>query len=230
MINLSQVTLVAMAGVDIYATVRALIHSSKNIEFGRVLLISHKKPWYLPSKIDYEYTSKNKDMYEWCYKIVYDLHEYIDTEFIMLIHSDGFVVNADQWKDEFFEYDYIGSPWPIPDDEKSYKDANGVLSRVGNSVSLRSKKILELPTQLDIPWPKREEKGVWHEDGFLCCDQKIYLEEHGLKFAPLDVAKYFAHETMIPEIEGIKPFAFHRYAGTNSKYPKFRRPPLFFKD
>ena len=219
MLELPQITLVAMASTDIYATVRALMYSSKNIKFGRILFLSHEKPWYLPSKMDFEYTSKNKDVYEWCYKIVYELYKYINTDYIILVHNDGFIVNPAQWKDTFLDYDYIGAPWPIPEND-SYRDLDGNLVRVGNSVSLRSKRILELPSKLNLPW-EDENKGNYHEDGFLCCKSKLLLEKYGVKYAPLEVAKYFSHETMIPEIKGIKPFAFHKWSGTNAKYPKF---------
>jgi hypothetical protein len=218
MLKLPQVTVVALAGVNIYATVKALAYSSKNIKFGRVLLISHNKPWYLPRGIDYEYTTKSEDVYEWCYKIVYELHNYIKTEYAILIHSDGFIVNSEQWRDEFLNYDYIGAPWPIPGDN-SYRDIHGNLIRVGNSVSLRSKRILELPSELNLPWEPRD--GYFHEDGFLCCNNRHILIENGIKFSPLDVAKYFSHETMIPEIRGIRPFAFHKWAGSNHEYPGY---------
>ena len=46
-----------------------------------------------------------------------------------------------------------------------------------------------------------------------------------MRIAPLEVAKYFSHETMIPEIQGITPFAFHKWAGTNAGYPKFKGTP-----
>jgi hypothetical protein len=207
-----------MAGVDIYATVRALKYSQRELSFERVLFISHIKPWYLPRNIDFEYTSKSESIYEWCHKIIFDLHKYITTKYIILVHSDGFIVNPTQWRDEFLNYDYIGAPWPIPSDN-SFRDINGNLVRVGNSVSLRSKKILELPSKLNLPWPDRN--GPYHEDGFLCCNNRHILIEHGINFAPIDVAKYFSHECMIPEIEGIKPFAFHKWAGTNKKYPGY---------
>jgi hypothetical protein len=42
-----------------------------------------------------------------------------------------------------------------------------------------------------------------------------------MKFAPLDIAKYFSHEAMIPEVKNIKPFVFHKWAGSNHIYPKF---------
>jgi hypothetical protein len=215
-INLPNVTLVAMAGKNIYATVRALSFSSRQINFGQVLLISHIKPWYLPKSIDYAYTSKTKSMHEWCYKIIYKLHEYIKTDYIILVHSDGFIVNPESWRSSFLDYDYIGAPWPIPDDD-SYLDENKQLIRVGNSVSLRSRRILELPSILSLPWEPPD--GFYHEDGFLCCNVRNTLIEHGIRYAPIEVAKYFSHESMIPEIEGISPFAFHKWHGSNSGYP-----------
>ena len=42
----------------------------------------------------------------------------------------------------------------------------------------------------------------------------------------INVAKYFSHETYIPEIEGIVPFAFHNYGGPghiNYNYPRFKK-------
>lgn len=218
MLKLPQVTVVALAGVRIRETVKALDHSRRDARFGRVLLISHSKPRNLPRGIDYEYTTKSEDVYEWCRKIIYELHSYIDTQYIILIHSDGFIVNPEQWRDEFLDYDYIGAPWPVPSDN-SFRDIYGQLVRVGNSVSLRSKRILELPSKLNLSWEPRN--GNFHEDGFLCCNNRHILEENGIRFAPLEIAKYFSHETMIPEIRGIKPFAFHKWAGSNRKFPRY---------
>ena len=55
----------------------------------------------------------------------------------------------------------------------------------------------------------------------MCVKNRHLVEAAGMRIAPLEVAKYFAHETMIPEIEGITPFAFHKWAGTNADYPRF---------
>ena len=35
----------------------------------------------------------------------------------MVVHADGFIVHPEMWRDEFLDYDYIGSPWPIPKDD-----------------------------------------------------------------------------------------------------------------
>ena len=156
---------------------------------------------------------------EWNYSTIYNLPKYIQTDFCLLIHDDGFVVNPEQWQDEFLNYDYIGAPFPIPQDDFSYRDINNNLIRVGNSVSLRSKKLLDTPINLNLEW--KSFHGYYNEDGFICVNYRHKYIENGCKFADINIAKYFSHETMIPEIEGIKPFVFHRHHGTNNIYPKF---------
>ena len=220
MLKLPCVTLVAMTSVNVPATIKALLYSTKQIEFGRTLLISHEKPAKLPQKINFAFTKgiiNNID--KWCYEIIYELHKYIYTDYALLIHSDGFVVNPSKWNNQFLKYDYIGAPFPLPQDSYSYRDLYGNIIRVGNSVSLRSRKILKLPTDLNLRWERHH--GYFHEDGFLCCKNKHILEKNGIKFAPIEVAKNFSHEAMIPEIKRIKPFAFHKWEGSNKFYPNF---------
>lgn len=218
-IKLPNVTLVAMATRNVEAALQALAYSCKGVEFGSVKLLSHYSPYGLDKGIELARINKIKDIDEWSYKIVYELGRHVETDYALLIHADGFVVNPSSWRDEFLDYDYIGAPWPLPTDDFSYRDTTGNIVRVGNSVSLRSKRLLELPKSLKLPWEPFH--GYYNEDGFLCVKNKLLLESHGLKFAPLDVAKYFSHECMIPETRDIKPFAFHKWAGSNKIYPKF---------
>jgi hypothetical protein len=208
-----------MTSVGLEPTIKALEYSCNDIEFGVIKLVSDIKPNNLPNYIIHEYTDKMSNIDDWNHDIIYKLGKHIDTEFAMLIHADGFVVNAESWKPEFLDYDYIGAPWPLPNDDFSYRDINGELIRVGNSVSLRSKKLLDLAVDLPLDW--KPFHGYYNEDGFICVNNRHIYKEHGCKFADIDVAKYFSHETMIPEIEGIKPFAFHRHYGTNNIYPNF---------
>lgn len=219
MVNLKNVTLIAMTSVGLEPTINALEYSCQGINFGSVKLISDIKPDNLPSIITHEFTEKINNIEEWNHDIIYKLGKYVETDFAILIHADGFIVNPESWRDEFLEYDYIGAPWPLPNDNFSYRDINGELIRVGNSVSLRSKKLIDLPTKLNLEW--KPFHGFTNEDGFICVNNRHIYKEHGCKFADIDIAKYFSHEVMIPEIQGIKPFAFHRHFGTNSNYPNF---------
>lgn len=221
MLNLENVTLIAFTSVKIPQTIDALDYSSKDIKFGAVKLVSDIKPNNLPSHIIHEFTSKMSNIDEWNYAAIYNLGKHIETEFAILIHDDGFIVNADSWRPEFLDYDYIGAPWPLPTDDFSFRDINGEIIRVGNSVSLRSKRLIDLPVKINLEW--KSFHGYFNEDGFICVNNRHIYKEHGMKFADIDVAKYFSHEVMIPEIAGIKPFAFHRHFGTNNKYPNFGR-------
>lgn len=207
MLNLSNVTLIAVTSVKIPQTIKALEYSCRNINFGKVKLVSDTIPENLPPIISFEFIEKMNNIDEWNYSIIYKLGKYIDTEYAMLIHDDGFIINPQSWKEEFLEYDYIGAPWPLPNDDFSFRDINGDIIRVGNSVSLRSKKLIDLPVDLNLEW--KSFHGYYNEDGFICVNYRHVYLNHGMKFANIDLAKHFSHETPIPEIEGIVPFAFH---------------------
>lgn len=193
LLELHDITLIAMTGVNFEGHQRAINASCEGIEWGAVKLI--ERP-------DLDTIDK------WNYAMVYELWEYVDTEFAMVIHADGWVINPDCWRDEFLEYDYIGAPWPLPQDNYSYRQPSGKIIRVGNSVSLRSRKLMKLPSEMDLTW--RSYYGNTNEDGFLCVHNRHLLEHRGCKFAPLEVAKHFSKEHEIPENSGLETFAFHQ--------------------
>jgi len=190
MLKLPNTTLICLTNKDFEGHKRAIDKSCEGIEFGAVKLIWDEKC----NSID-----------EWNRRIIYDLPNYIDTEFALLIHADGYVINPTAWDKDWFGYDYIGAPWPLPLDDYSYRSESGALVRVGNSVSLRSKKLMDLIKTRE--W--KSYYGNTNEDGFICCHNRGWLESQGCKFAPLEVAKHFSREHNIPENEGIETFAFH---------------------
>ena len=102
---------------------------------------------------------------EWNRAIVFDLGDYIETDYALLVHPDGGIAEADMWNDKWLEYDFIGSPFPLPSDDFSYRDINGNMQRVGNSVSLRSKKLLQLPKKINMEW--KPFHGFYNEDGYV---------------------------------------------------------------
>lgn len=192
MLKLDNITLIALTSKDFDGHKMALDKSSEGIEWGA-------------KKIIWDETIKSID--DWNYKIIYELHNYVQTDYAMLIHADGYVSNPEKWNPDWLQYDFIGAPWPLPVDNYSYLDDLGRLTRVGNSVSLRSRRLLQAPSRLGLEW--KSYYGNTNEDGFLCCHNKSLLEEEGFKFAPLEIAKYFSKEHEIPENAGIDTFAFH---------------------
>lgn len=196
MLKLPKITLTAFGSTNVEGMKKAIDASCKGIEWGDVKLITEVK-------------CNNID--QWNYHMVYTLGEFIKTPFAMVIHPDGYVVHPESWWDGFMEYDFIGAPWPLPTDSYSYLDPDGKLIRVGNSVSLRSWRLMNLPKVLGLEW--RAYYGNTHEDGFICCHNRKILEANGCKFAPIEVAKYFSKERDIPENADVeKPFAFHKRA------------------
>lgn len=190
MIKLPNVTLICLTNKDFEGHKKAINKSCEGIEFGAVKIIWDEKC----TSID-----------EWNRKIIQDLYKYVDTTHALLIHADGYVINSELWNPEWMKLDYIGAPWPLPRDDYSYLDEEGNLQRVGNSVSLRSRKLMELASKRD--W--RPYYGNTNEDGFISCHNRVWLESQGCNFATLEQAVYFSKEHEIPENVGLLTFAFH---------------------
>lgn len=43
--------------------------------------------------------------------MIKELNKYIETDYVLIVQYDGFILNPKAWMDEFLEYDYIGAPW-----------------------------------------------------------------------------------------------------------------------
>lgn len=109
-LQLPNVTLMAMTSVKMRQTIKAMQYSMRQIDFGDCVLITHRKPFFLPKGIRYAHTSKLTNIDCFNYKMLYELGDYIHTDFVMVVHADGFIVHPEMWRDEFLDYDYIGSP------------------------------------------------------------------------------------------------------------------------
>lgn len=190
MLKLPNVTLILLTNRDFAGAKAAVDKSCEQITFGGVKII-----W--DQKID--------GIDEWNRKIIQDLPNYVQTSHALLIHQDGYVINPELWNPEWLKLDYIGAPWPLPKDNFSYLDEIGDLQRVGNSVSLRSKKLMELAATRE--W--KPYYGNTNEDGFICCHNRKWLESHFCKFATFEQALSFSKEHELPENKDLKTFAFH---------------------
>jgi len=202
-IKLPNVTLICMTSKNQMGHFKALEYSSLGIDWGAVKLITG-----VPMKNLDEYSNA----------MIYRLREFVDTDYCVTIQDDGFIVNPEMWNNDWFNYDYIGAPWPLPQDDFSYRSPDGEIIRVGNgAVSFRSKRLLNLPYEMEFAW--RPYFGNCNEDGFLTCHNRRLLQHFGVKFAPLEVAKHFSREHELPENQDVdKPFGFHKLNGRNQQY------------
>jgi hypothetical protein len=197
-IKLPRVTLYAADSFNPELAVQALKESSKYIEFGKIILFSHVKPYNLPEDFEFCQISKLNSSWDYSAFILNQLNKFITTDFCLSVHCDGYIINPDKWTDEFLNYDYVGAPWPVGG------PANHGPERVGNGgVSLRSKKLLRESEVLQCSS---------HEDVVICCINRKTLESRGVNFAPLDLAAIFSSEIYCHDL-GINPeidcLAFH---------------------
>lgn len=207
MLKLENITIIAVSSIKIDETIYALMESTKKIQFNAIKLISHMLPKALPNNIIFEECPYIDNIDKYSQYIMYDLNKHIQTNYCLLIQHDGYILRPEKWDNIFLEYDYIGAPWPIKDN--AYRTKLGEHVRVGNGgFSLRSKKLLDFPVKYDIPF--LQEQGFYNEDGNLCVYNRDKLLELGIKYAPIEVAVKFSHETTMDENRNIESFGFHR--------------------
>lgn len=219
--QLPNVTLLCLCTRDVEKGAEALKYSMKDIDFGQVRLVSDYRPANLPDTIDWVQVHKMPSIDEWNHEVFYNLWKYFDTEFVLFIHPDGFVVNPQSWRDEFLQYDYIGAPWVIACSEaiRGPRVDTHELVRVGNSVGIRSKKLCKIPSEVNIPWVRYN--GDYNEDTQITAHNRKIFIDNGCKFAPLELAVYFGREEEVPEGVHVEhPFLFHKWKDKNAQYPR----------
>lgn len=144
--------------------------------------------------------------------IVKELSGIIKTEFVLIIQYDGMAVKSKYWTNDFYNYDYIGAPWP---DRFSWIEQG---EKVGNGgFSLRSAKLLEALKDDSIIF-HNENPRFKNEDAVICQGYGEYLKrKHKIKYAPVELANTFSHEWCNPTG---KTFGFHGVWNT----------PLYFSE
>ena len=186
MIDLSNIDLISVNCVEPEQSVKALLYSSRDIQFGSLKLFAHYRPENLPESITFiEIEKQTHETMNWFH--LNKLPNYINNEYMLSIHDDGFIINPHLWTDEFFNYDYIGAPWPVGLEWCSK-------NRVGNGgFVLKSKKFLNL--EETIPYTDA------HNDVLVTNTYYDYFKQNGCKYAPIAVAARFSLEHAIPECE-----------------------------
>jgi hypothetical protein len=126
------------------------------------------------------------------------INNIIDTDFVLNVQADGFIINPNLWSNNFLNFDYVGAPW-----RWDLICGNG-------GFSLRSKKFLE--TCAKIKYDKTHyEYSCAPEDWFLCIKNRKFLISNGIKFADVSTGLKFSFEHPIGiSEEGLEnSFGFH---------------------
>jgi hypothetical protein len=169
MLLLPNVTLCCIDFKNHIQALNAFEHSIREIKFG-VHLFAGKTL----NKYKIEQINTKEEYSRFIFK---ELVKYVETQFVLIIQWDGYIINPELWTNEFLNYDYIGAPW-------WHNKKN-----VGNGgFSLRSYKLLKCLQDESL-------KETHPEDDMICRDYRSKLEyRYGIKFAPEEVAKKFSFE------------------------------------
>jgi hypothetical protein len=179
MLNLSNVTLLCVETRDPDLARWAIDRCLSGCRFAKVVLITNldliknKR-----SDIEYVQAPPIATTRDYSDLLLTGLDQYVRGSHVLIIQWDSFITHPELWRNEFLEFDYIGSVWPHHPE-----------TPVGNGgFSLRSVKLLQAI--------KRSEFIKKHpEDYCICADNKVFLEQEcGIQFAPTQIAEQFAVE------------------------------------
>lgn len=120
--------------------------------------------------------------------VLRDLVNHIDTDFVLIVQYDGYIINPKAWTKRFLDYDYIGAPW--------WYDGHNV----GNGgFSLRSRAMLEACMKIPALHPEDDTIRLYAQQ----------LKMMGIKFAPEALAERFSFEQNWKHTEYKGSFGFH---------------------
>lgn len=176
-LSLPDVTICAVTSQDPDAALIALQRSSALVGFGAVKLItSHKN---LSDDAEIVLINPINSIEDYSHFMMKELHKFIDTDFVLIVQWDGFVVDPLCWDPVFLEYDYIGAPWP--QFEPGLDVGNG-------GFSLRSARLLQCLDDDEVRVHHPEDIGICH------VNRRYLVDRYGVKFAPSCVASRFSLE------------------------------------
>lgn len=209
-IQLPRVTLIGIDCVDAVRLQEAMNICERSITFAHSkLLTSHAldDPRVIPIPL----INTIEEYSRFC---IEDLVHYVDTDYVLIVQYDGFILNPNSWSDDFLEYDYVGAPWKVAD--WSVRDFDFPSTLLGTRVvgnggfCLRSKQFLKTSSRLKKCGSIAR---VHPEDVALCVWYKDLFVKEGIRFAPPTVASRFSFEGMGTAYD--RQFGFHGYAWTN---------------
>jgi hypothetical protein len=202
------ITLVAIDGLgtesDKYESiVYGILDRFQFLNINEILFITPNKQ-YKNSKFNIIYLPKPLNYIDLNELMFQGLIHYTSGEYFMVIQTDGYPLNPDNWNQEYLEYDYIGAPWP------SGMRWTGNNPLVGNGgFSIRSRKLYEITKSVQ-GYREFHNATRTNEDVTISAIIRSHLESSGIKFAPVELAAKFSVEIPLSEDHTIDTtFGFH---------------------
>jgi hypothetical protein len=182
-LDLRNVTVCAVDSLNPRLASRALKISGTHCAFGDVVLFTHED---IETDARIVRTPRITSRRQYNDFVLKEVIQHIHTPWVLLIQWDGYVVDPSAWRSEFLEYDYIGARWPWRTDGMS----------VGNGgFSLRSSRLMRLLASGAFPL----HDDIWEDKLIGRLYRPILEAEHGIRFAPEEIADKFSYENTVPD-------------------------------
>lgn len=195
-LQLPSVTLMCIDCIDVNRAIRVLERCKEKCDFGAVKLLTS-----IPS--DYKHSVEImplNSLIAYSIFMLTTVHKFIDTEHVLIVQRDGFILNPGSFDVRWLELDYIGPLFVQYD-------------KVGSGgFSLRKKSVMQSTAMFLPKWDGTQQqadiiqKGLgFYEDGIIC------LAGHKFNIASLGQAAQFGHGgNRNPAYFRERPFGFHR--------------------
>jgi hypothetical protein len=177
-LTLPQVTLCAVTSVNVKATARALEACLEQIAFAACKLLTDADVDARHPEMRVVSIRRLESSAAYSDFLLSELVNHVDTSHCLVAQWDGHVLNAQRWRAEFLDYDYIGASWPQFGDGQD----------VGNGgFSLRSRRLM-------MACREPEFRPTHPEDLAIARTNRGWLESRGMRFASRGLADSFAAE------------------------------------
>lgn len=194
MLDLPDVTLVLIETREHQLAKLALEDCERQAEFGDIVVFTDKPALFEQDGRQIVEVPDWPTKEGWSKCFWYEVPKYIATSHVLGIQWDSWIVDPSMWRDEYLEWDYIGSPW-------GYRDG----LNVGNGgFCLRSTKLLRFVRAHRNQFPC--EGHV--DDDLYCRRHRPGLMDAGFEWAPEPLAFDFAFECVRPD-PSARHFGFH---------------------
>ena len=193
-LELHNVTLLIVDCVEAKRAERAIEVSKYYADFGAIKFLTNLETKSI-HKVNIE---KIKNITEYSNFCIKKMNDYVDTDYVLIVQHDGFILNPASFDKEFFSYDYIGGWW-----QGGY---------MNGGFCLRSKKLLQCLQNNEITLHNES------EDYTICVRHRDLLsKKYGIKYANKMIIDKFS-------IDGGKWTNEFGYHGLGADIKKWRAP------
>jgi hypothetical protein len=198
------ITLVAVHDIEHEACRLAIESTLAQITPQQILIFTDAPEKISIAGAEYHYFN-GRSVFAAAQVVWYSAPSLLNTDHLLHIQADSWVLDASLWTDEFLDCDYIGAPWPVGPGDTWARLGYTKGRNVGNGgFSMVSAKFARHIANNAERYPL-----IMPGDDSLCRRYRPALEEEGFRWATEELATRFSFECAPPPIGGT--FGFHGF-------------------